>query len=630
MNLEEGSVYLDGHLYDLDPESWDGKDVVDFSPKASTPGAGVVYSDLQMYQPIAAQTDFTHGFGFIWQEDEAGYMYTAGSIDTRQKGQAMLMTQKTQSDDANVNKYNMVVFGAFVYAATSAGVYRTAAGASWEKCPITGTTEPKINAVFTNGAYLFALVDGARLKKASAISATPTTTDWSDAGVNSGSTDYKWAVMHAGYQYFGKDASNIIYKDSNADLSALCGAAADDTAEIYVGTSSSMVTLGAISFLEKLMVARQDGLWGIGDDNVARLALNFSGESSASNFRSMCVHNGMLYFPIRDRLYQWNGSRLNDVTPPQLTDTWPYVTLGYFNNLVSHEDLLYCTARTNESNTTYDEMVLAYDGVGWHRIISPITAGVKNISMMSYASLNNYLWYHVNNGTTDNTTSYIPFQDYSHFPEASFATSGTHSLYTSRIHAGYRKVTKSVPRLIVEGKNLSSTRYISVYFNLDGTLTSAGTALEWVKWDDVTVDGVTTLTFPGGERTQEFDYMQLRFDFCTADATQTPILEGYTLMGMMRPDTKWGYSFAVLVENKRMKANLRKARNSKKPVLLVTPLEEEIWGYVTSLNETGVAPGETKSEMEALVRVNFVETLDSTAESITSYTEIDRPSAVPS
>jgi hypothetical protein len=30
------------------------------------------------------------------------------------------------------------------------------------------------------------------------------------------------------------------------------------------------------------------------------------------------------------------------------------------------------------------------------------------------------------------------------------------------------------------------------------------------------------------------------------------------------------------------------------------------------------------------VRVNFVETLDSTAESITSYTEIDRPSAVPS
>jgi hypothetical protein len=630
MNLEEGSVYLDGHLYDLDPESWDGKDVVDFSPKASTPGAGVVYSDLQMYQPIAAQTDFTHGFGFIWQEDEAGYMYTAGSIDTRQKGQAMLMTQKTQSDDANVNKYNMVVFGAFVYAATSAGVYRTAAGASWEKCPITGTTEPKINAVFTNGAYLFALVDGARLKKASAISAIPTTTDWSDAGVNSGSTDYKWAVMHAGYQYFGKDASNIIYKDSNADLSALCGAAADDTAEIYVGTSSSMVTLGAISFLEKLMVARQDGLWGIGDDNVARLALNFSGESSASNFRSMCVHNGMLYFPIRDRLYQWNGSRLNDVTPPQLTDTWPYVTLGYFNNLVSHEDLLYCTARTNESNTTYDEMVLAYDGVGWHRIISPITAGVKNISMMSYDSLNNYLWYHVNNGTTDNTTSYIPFQDYSHFPEASFATSGTHSLYTSRIHAGYRKVTKSVPRLIVEGKNLSSTRYISVYFNLDGTLTSAGTALEWVKWDDVTVDGVTTLTFPGGERTQEFDYMQLRFDFCTADAPQTPILEGYTLMGMMRPDTKWGYSFAVLVENKRMKANLRKARNSKKPVLLVTPLEEEIWGYVTSLNETGVAPGETKSEMEALVRVNFVETLDSTAESITSYTEIDRPSAVPS
>ena len=44
-----------------------------------------------------------------------------------------------------------------------------------------------------------------------------------DAGDGANATDYGWMVIHGGYVYAGKDASAIVYRDNNEDLSGLSG-----------------------------------------------------------------------------------------------------------------------------------------------------------------------------------------------------------------------------------------------------------------------------------------------------------------------------------------------------------------------------------------------------------------------
>ena len=56
-----GDVKINGKWYRIDPRSYQGQSVTDFSPRASTPGGSVVHSQLTLYQPLL-QTDWKHGF----------------------------------------------------------------------------------------------------------------------------------------------------------------------------------------------------------------------------------------------------------------------------------------------------------------------------------------------------------------------------------------------------------------------------------------------------------------------------------------------------------------------------------------------------------------------------------------
>jgi hypothetical protein len=280
-------------------------------------------------------------------------------------------------------------------------------------------------------------------------------------------------------------------------------------------------------------------------------------------------------------------------------------------------------ARTNESS--YSESIFAWDGVGFHRVTTPVLSSTTaNITMLFYDALNNRLWYHVDTSTAVQTTSYIQFNSNSTFPYASFPTTGTHALYTSRIHAGYRRIPKSAVRLLVDARNIrigsgtAPVTSIVVDYSLDGSTS-------WVRWGTVKMDGVTEFRSPGGLNSVEFNDIQLRFTLSTASSAQTPVLEGWVLMGMLRPATAWGYSFNVLITDKRAKQQLRNARNSTAPIHLITLLNEDVYGYITSLNETQVEPSaESKSEMEAIVRINFVETVNSGVAG-TTYPEIPPP-----
>ncbi len=597
-SLETGDIKIGGKDFRIDFASWRGKDVIDFAPRASVPGGSFVMADLGLFQPLV-QTDWRHGFGFHWYSDAMGYMSTTGNIDTRQEGIAMLFTKGTSSDTNNNSKSGMVTFNGAVYTWGAAGVRKFAAG-SWTSI----YSSAAVNFALATADYLFFCPDGARIQK------MDTAGTITNAGLDANATDYKWLIIHNGYIYAAKDGSNAIHFDNSTTLASLQGNASD-TNRILVGIGSGP-TLRAIVYNGNLYVAKSDGVWMIGEDRIARRMLDFSAEDSSVNLRSWSVINGFIVMPLRDRILQWNGARVSDITPHKINDVFPYISYGRFDNFTAVGDFLYITARTNEA--TYAVHLLCWDGVGWHKLADLLTNGTDTISMLAYEAINNRLWYHLD--ATADATYYIPFQDRSTFPYADFPTSGTHSLITSRIDAGFRRVKKSMSHLIVEARNVSATYYIRVYYALDGG--------SWILWKDITAPGIIELTSPGGARTREFNYIQFRFDFITASATNSPILEGFTMRFIMRPVTRMGYNFVVIAANQistgmyedsrtsqEIIDDLFSLRNSIMPVDLIDIRGHTHTGYVTAIQEMPVARTVGQSGAEADIEyrytVNFVE-----------------------
>lgn len=586
-----GDILLDSKPFRVNVSTYKVKDIIDFAPRATVPGNSAMMSDLSLYQPLV-QTDWQHGMGFHWYSDAAGYMSTVGNIDTRHDGLAMLYTKSEISEDNSIVKRGIVPFNGNIFSYGSEGLFKYDRE-RWTAVYTAGAVNFAINA----GDYLLFCPDGARVQKLSLLEVV------SDAGLDANSTDYKWLIINTGFIYAGKDATNLIHFDTNADLSQLEGTTADPD-KIYAGIGN-MPTISAIVYAGSLYVSRADGLWQIGEDKIARRVLDFTDSISDNNFRSMAVVNGYLMFPIRDRIVQWNGSRTADITPTKITDEFPFVSYTQFKNFVAADNFLFCTARTNE--TVYTESLLCFDGVGWHKLTDIITDGLDTVNMLSYESIFNRLWFHVRD-----ETHYISMQT-SSFPYANFPTTGQHSVITSRMDMGFRRVIKSMSSLFVEVRNVTDTRYIQVYYSLDGS--------EWELWDTLTDNGMNELRYPGGYQTVEFNYAMLRFDFVTDDSTQSPILESYTMNFIMRPITRMGYSFQIVAatnyENdmyvdgrsaKDIIAELREIRNSKSPVNFTGIAGEEILGYLTAIGESPIY--RTEHDLEYVVQCSFVEMND--------------------
>ncbi len=490
---------------------------------------------------------------------------------------------------------------------------------------IQGITEVSVDFLFEDGEFIFAAPNEQRLMRS-----TTGLDDFQPAGINNKSNDYSWMEMHGGFIFAGKENEAEVYFDTNSDLSALAGDPVDDADELVAGPGTTGTKSG-ISFLEKLAVSRDDGLWTMDTDDsdsskwISKRTLNFRNLRDSTNFRSMATWGGSLYFSIQDKLlYQWNGAKLQDITPKRITVDWEYINYFRFNNLTPFGPWLLMSMRTSGTltgDTGYRESIVAWDGVGFHAIAHPITDGDGSITMIAIDTVNNYIWYHVSKPSANtNITYYIQFQTDTDLPHANFPTTGTHRLTTSRIHAGFRRVDKSMPSLWVECDNMSTTQTIEVQYAIDDSST-------FHSWETIKQNGETVLILPQNKYTEEFKYIRLRFIFVTDSSSQTPVLEAYAMMVMMRPDFKMGYSFDILggtnaasgmFEDDRsgysIMHDLRRLRNSKSPIELVTPFGDKVYGYLTSLTEIALEyePEDDQGgniNILQLIRCNFVETL---------------------
>jgi hypothetical protein len=700
-----GHIWLNSKAYRIDPGSWRSRDVSDSLPRASTPGGGVIFSELSLYQPLN-QTDWRHGAHFYWHTDASGYAETIGNIDTRHAGVVQLFTKLSNNLTSLRARRGLALShdSEYLFGWGSDGLIgynrNTNTWLNWS------FIQGAVNQVWTNGRYTFCLPDGGRILKTNNLGVTDLTvtasganyvdvsqvvTDdqyntyhievisgvgddqvrivsdtvaatkrltvstnwtvnpgvgavvrvwaWSQTGVNANSTDYKWIIAHDGFVYAGKDGTNEVYYDSTDDLSQLHGVTADDPAAIIVGTKGRGV-LRAISFNGDLYFARADGLFRMDKDRTAaRRVLDYADQVHENNFASLAVYNGNLIFPIRNQLYQWNGVRVSNVTPPRMSDSFPFMAYNYFTHFIVVGNFLLMLARAYNTSSTFSSDLIAWDGVGWHKLTRCTNQGptyyFQSAAMITGGGHGDTLFLDMQGATNAGVYS-IRFNDNNELPYADYPTTGEHALITSRFDAGYRRVTKSTPSLLVEASNLSVNSYLKVYYRLNNDTT-------WLPWGGtdgltnlVNTSGVTELKNPSDPAaagpntglTIEYYFLQLKFQLITTVGTASPILEGFTVRLLMRPDTDYGYSFNVLANEENEQAmglvderdaktiidDLRGVRDSKKPVTFT-----DLWGtahfcYLTSI--TGLAGEEIADDMGAnpniphIVTLNLVEVND--------------------
>ena len=579
------------------------QDISDFAPRVA---AGALnYRDLSIWQ-VWAMEDWRHGFGQPYFIDESAYAKTGNGVDTRHKEIAQLATTITSSEeDEAVTKF--VDFNGKVYALQPAdgGVRVYTPGTdSWAD---TSETTGTILDGLAIGSYLIVAPDGARIRKMA------TDGTFSNAGNDANPPeDMAHLCLHGGYLWASEDGSNWLHYTSAEDASTLEGAQDTDVDAIQVGPGDIPI-VNMISYGGQLYVAREDGIWIIGDNNEARLFMDFSRERHADNFRTMAVFQGQLYFSVRQNLNRWAGSTIIQVTPPRYSETFPYHTYGEYKNLTPRGPFLYCTARDNED--TWHESLLCYDGVGWHKLRDLATESYV-VNAFDLSTTTDRMW--LNYTGTATTTGYIPLQSLSELPYASYDVTGNHYLYTSKFHAGFIDVDKVFKRIKVRTNNCSATQTISVDYQVD----DSG---DWVNLGQITEGPLQELDFPDpSTETTYGKFIQLRFDFQTASATNSPILESFAVHYLLRPEAVWGWQISLAIASnmrtkdqgiereiraKDLRDVLKTARDQKTPVTLVDPWGDEYSVYLSSIRflPTEWRPENEAEDIEMIARVSLTD-----------------------
>lgn len=304
---------------------------------------------------------------------------------------------------------------------------------------------------------------------------------WRKCGINGFARDFGMTVLHNGFVYAIEEGTNWVHYGSASDMADIEGDGPLDTKAINVGSSGSIPVLQLITFGTALYATRYDGLFAIGEDHIARKILDFTNEYSSANFRSIAVWNSLLIFPIRNKLYSWNGARLVDVTPLSNADSSPgtgfsggafpggggpmppagggtilidgspgsFTGLQHFCAFLGAGEYFYCLAHDAVTPTiTY---LLAWNGSGWHSInVFTTPAGLYQKGLYLDAVKSFYFMFEEGSGIDGGYVYYKAANANGELPPSGyFPTTGTHRVTLPAMTMGRKQVKKSSPSVIL-------------------------------------------------------------------------------------------------------------------------------------------------------------------------------------
>ena len=146
------------------------------------------------------------------------------------------------------------------------------------------------------------------------------------------------------------------------------------SSDIIVGTADYDIT-GFALFQGQVHVSKQDGIWYIDDNDIARQRINYEDQYHQHNGRGIANFGELLYYNVKNSYMRWTGATLDFKGP---YDNFSSVPETWTGQIVSAHQVgrhLYVALWASESGTS---QVLAFSGIGWHPIYMPFgTTGNK-------------------------------------------------------------------------------------------------------------------------------------------------------------------------------------------------------------------------------------------------------------
>jgi len=389
-----------------------------------------------------------------------------------------------------------------------------------------------------------------------------------------------------GYLYGSESANEVKYTSTLSSWSAA----------ITVGEDMYAIT-DFVNFAGRLLVGKEDGIWEIDDQDLAREYLLFRSQADPNNCRGWAVWSGMLFIPVQNTVWRWQGAQYKDIGPSGKragpTEKWP--------NKISRMTALapFLAAAASPVISANKGGLMVYNGMGWHHLASAIrpTQDAHAICVTSEIGTDEIrIWW----GEGSHIT-YVKYPTFTinryDWENADYNTLG--GLYIgSWWDGGLKDALKFWNRLTLIA-DIPDNTSIEVYCARDGE--------DWESMTDVAFlgefrsynqddNGEFTVMFPDGMKAKS---IQPIFILNTEDDSVTPRIKAYNVESVVRQPPVYVYTFRILLadnvtrmdgskESSRsantMWEELQRAAAKDEPIIISFP-SKSIRGFISYLRE---------------------------------------------
>lgn len=370
-------------------------------------------------------------------------------------------------------------------------------------------------------------------------------------------------ILHIGKGYvWASNSPNTVMRSNNGTTW---------TADITIGENIYAINDFA-NFQGNLLVGKEDGIWSVDDNDLALEYLVFREHAQIDNCAGMCVWSGMLFIPVQNSLWRWQGSQYKEIGPNDKRNGpakyWP----NKISRLVSTAPFLYaCTAPVVTGGVGG---IIAYDGMGWHHLTATTYADRTSYAICATSEIGtsqNRIWW--GEGTRIFYITQPTFTNNRYdWTSADYDLSGV--FVSSWFDGGVKDAMKYWNRLTLLGDVPEGTS-IEVYCAKDGEEWETATSnlsLGVFTAFSKTSEGEYTVMFPD-ELTAKS--IQLIFILRTTSASKTPRVRAFNLEAAVRQPPVYSYSTRVLLADRvtKMSGAVETARTGRAMELELEAIE---------------------------------------------------------
>jgi hypothetical protein len=408
---------------------------------------------------------------------------------------------------------------------------------------------------------------------------------YDDTGWNDGGDAFKVFGVGKGYLW-ASDSVNTVKKYNGVSWSSAITAGEN----LYDITSIT-------NYVGRLLIGKEDGIWEVDDNDLCREYLLYRPQAGTENAEGMCVWSGMLFIPVLQELWRWQGSSYRAVGPTDRNSGVSNKIDWKIDDMHPMPNLLWAAGTDN--GTDFGGL-MAYNGLGWHYLARHWRDnGLSNKAVYATSEIGSEIriWFaegkypcYIDYPLTGTSNRY----DWS---SATYTLDGGY-LVTSWIDGGLKDALKFWNRVTVVADVPAGT-YIQVYMAADGEdwesrsldyLTLLGT----IDADTLSNNGEATLMFPDGFVAKS---IQLAFIMYTDDNTKTPRLKAYNIEMVGRVQPAYIHTFRILLADRVTKLDgttetsrtgqdmwieLQRAAETNEPILLSLPFHT-VRGSISNL-----------------------------------------------